>query len=235
MRSIFSILEKEKGFTLIEISIVLIILGIITNFSLSFFKTFHESRLLHETQTKQHMLLRVLAHYKKKNGYLPCPATPELQGNSNPSCPGITTGIIPYQTLGLSKKDVFDAYHHYFTYGLATPQDSPRKGPRHPPSISMEQKFKIISYTSSERAPESRTADILLLSHGKNGHGAYMENGTRLVSIGKVGPYEHVNADETLTFIDFPISLQESLYHDDILIAESIENVEAKYGGSFPT
>ncbi len=230
MRPLFSGLKNKRGFTLIEMTIVLMIVGIISSVSISFLGHFRLTTDIKETRKKQQILMAILAHYKKKYGHLPCPGTPYLKGKSRISCPGITLGIIPYIDLGLSRKDAMDAYSHYFTYGLANPEITKPRGPRHLPQISVAPHFEILTYAQIDHPPEERFADVVILSHGKNGHGAYLENGGRLQSKGPVGRHEYVNADDSPRLIDFPISHTGPHYHDDLLVAESLENMEPKYG-----
>lgn len=230
MCSLFSDLKNTRGFSLVEMAIVLLILGVVSSVSLSFLGNLRSTTNLKETLKKQKILMTILARHKKKYGHFPCPGRPDSQGKSRSNCPGMTLGIIPYADLGLSRQDAMDGYHHYFTYGLANPGALQPRGPRYPPSSIPLQRFEILTYTPIDQSPERRFADVILLSHGKNRYGAYQENGQRLPSRGVIGPHEYVNADDTPIFVDHPISHVDYTYHDDLLVAEALENIEAKYG-----
>lgn len=229
MYSLFPSLKKHRGFSLIEMAIVLMILGLIGSASLSFLGHLCKTKPIKETQKKQKILMAILAQHKKQYGYLPCPTIPGTKGKNKASCPGATLGIVPYGELGLGKEDAMDAYHRYFTYGIVSRETNQPRGPRNAPSPKLTKQFEIVAFSSTNPVPETRTADVILLSHGKNGHGAYLENGEKLCSLEIVGRHEHMNANDSLTFVDHPTSFTDHTYHDDQLLAETQDTIEIKY------
>jgi len=110
--------NKQMGFTLIEISLTLILLGILLVAGLSISGTF--KKVAKATQAKQQMasIKSALKAYLTVNQFLPCPDTngdgvqdTKIQG-------GVTvcksrSGTLPYQTLEI---EATDPWHNPFYY-----------------------------------------------------------------------------------------------------------------------
>lgn len=114
---VFSI--KLKGFSLIEISISLLILGIISSISISQFATVKRIQAEINTRSNIDYILKALgAYYISTGGLLPAPANPnspitgkQITGNEN-------FGIIPYKSLGIMEKYAKDGYGNWLLYKL---------------------------------------------------------------------------------------------------------------------
>lgn len=118
---------KQSGFTLIEMSIVVLILGLITGAFFTFLKQKREQDAYKITVERQQKIATALSEYAQLRYRLPCPGRPnppggsEVLGDPRPpanSCTGISSrmGIVPFRALGLSIDDALDGYGNPFTY-----------------------------------------------------------------------------------------------------------------------
>jgi prepilin-type N-terminal cleavage/methylation domain-containing protein len=65
---------QERGFTLIEVALGLVIIGLIIAGSLNGFKVYSARKAIVENQEIQTKIVRALYNFMKQNGRLPCPA-----------------------------------------------------------------------------------------------------------------------------------------------------------------
>jgi prepilin-type N-terminal cleavage/methylation domain-containing protein len=116
--------SQESGFSIIELSIVLVIIGIIASMGIPCLLEGMRVSKRTQTQEKQKQILTVLANYVLNHQKLPCPGDPGDHsahfGEARLQCtsPQQAIGIIPFKTLGLSENYAKDAYQHYFTYAM---------------------------------------------------------------------------------------------------------------------
>jgi prepilin-type N-terminal cleavage/methylation domain-containing protein len=119
---------RSKGFTLIEIAIVLVVVGLLLSGGLVAVSGYIGRQKEQETwkiieRTKTALLAHVVA-----NGCLPCPAT--LAGNGVEDatsaggairCDGTcntTDGFLPYVTLGISEEETLDPWYRPLRYAI---------------------------------------------------------------------------------------------------------------------
>lgn len=116
--------NNEAGFSLLEISIVLIILGIMGSLLLPGWMAQHQNQKNHLTRTHQERVFHALAVYVQLYGRLPCPADPaqkgEQRGMARARCADAASaqGWVPFRTLGLSETYAKDGGRHFFTYAV---------------------------------------------------------------------------------------------------------------------
>lgn len=100
---------NRSGFTLIEMAIVLVIVGLLLNGGLMVLSTQQEIRRIDETMTLLNEAREALLGYALINGRLPCPASAVSNGFESPAGGGVCTnpfnGFLPAVTLGLSGVD----------------------------------------------------------------------------------------------------------------------------------
>jgi prepilin-type N-terminal cleavage/methylation domain-containing protein len=133
LRTAFSA-RTRRGFTLIEIAIVLVVIGLLLSGGLLATSPILQSARLNETKQKMATVEAALLGYVIANGCLPCPAvrgaatTGQAQfgattytNNCNTGiCVGTTAGVglVPWVTLGIAENDATDAWNQRFTYAV---------------------------------------------------------------------------------------------------------------------
>ena len=95
-----------KGFTLVEMSIVLVILGVLLSGLITPFSTQLDASKRKGAETQLQDVHEALLGFSANNGRLPCPATVASNGLSAPNFATATcttnTGFVPVNTLGLN-------------------------------------------------------------------------------------------------------------------------------------
>lgn len=117
MKKFFS---RTSGVTLIEVAIVLGILGILGGLSLPLLTKQMALKRHLQVKENQEKILTALAVYLIQNGRLPCPAEDEGQGKAAKRCDQLkqAVGGVPFETLGLSKADVYDHQKQVLMYAV---------------------------------------------------------------------------------------------------------------------
>lgn len=115
--------KTQTGFTLVELSIVLMIVGLITGSVFAFMKQDAQHRNYQETVDRQQTIAAAMTEHVQRTGVLPCPAesdptAPDLLGQAPVTCntSAERTGIVPFRDLGLQQDDIIDGYGNPFTY-----------------------------------------------------------------------------------------------------------------------
>ncbi len=132
----------EKGFTLVELAVVLIIIGFILSGALALLKPYLDSVRRNSTQEKLQNISLLLADFAQHHGRLPCPASPNEAVTTEPfgaprgsgsngqavdsTCGGTITnvlgnfvGIVPFRALAIDRDAAKDAYGRYITYAVS--------------------------------------------------------------------------------------------------------------------
>lgn len=184
----------RSAFSLVEMAIVLAVIGIIVSTMLPSMQM--EGRFERVTKTLGRMdrIEAALEAYKAVNGVLPCPAAVNLQptdsgfgvaathnGASPGSCisggapdavdekttsPAVSFGAVPVRTLGLAEEDAFDGYTRLFSYHVSLPS-------------VFDGSAGVIQVQDAAGSVETTIAAYAIVSHGQNGHGAYLRGGKR--------------------------------------------------------
>ena len=96
-------MNRQNGFTLVELSIVILIMGLIIGGLAMPLSTQLENGRIRETRDQLAEMEAALQGFAIVNGHLPCPAVPGSNGLSATLAGGCVTqhGFIPASTLGL--------------------------------------------------------------------------------------------------------------------------------------
>ncbi len=116
------------GFSLTELSVVLVIIALLAGYFFSTGTQFIDIGKRKETETKLKAIEEAIAGYVAVNGRLPCPADGSL-ASSDPSAGhehggvgGCTDnqqrGVVPWIPLGLSEANASDAWNRRITYRI---------------------------------------------------------------------------------------------------------------------
>lgn len=180
--------NNSKGFTLLELSIVLAIMGILTiGFVQGNIMLIRKNRIS-GTETKLDLIEKALMTHLLLNGNLPCPANINALegatdfGDEQITCSGtgITAGLdtnfvaggVPTATLNLSDDIMQDQWGNKFTYYVNINHTQAGGGFRSQDPTANS----ITIYTENTSNTLSTRAIYSIVSHGENGLGAYGYN-----------------------------------------------------------
>jgi prepilin-type N-terminal cleavage/methylation domain-containing protein len=135
--------EPEKGFSLLEVSIALLIIGIMTVAAIRLYDAASKQQRLEETQRRMEVVVKALAEFVETSNRIPCPADPRVNDASfgwewgvteaqlrvvaqRPigACDPVATpesreGLVPFQTLNIPFEMTKDGWGNYFTYAVS--------------------------------------------------------------------------------------------------------------------
>ncbi len=219
---------KISGFSLIEIAIVLIIIGLIGGMTLPSLKAMLDWQKTAITAQNQEKILYALASYAIRNKSLPYAASPLNSQEKPHEIIRRRRGIVPYAALDLPEGIAKDGYHRWFTYVVddyytVIPKTGPHMLTQQPISRLCEKQIHLNPLTI--KGIQGNIA-VVLISHGPQGRGAYPNP---LESEG-LGNDERQNATSDTEIIDRPISQdpQNPFSHKVVWVTAS--NLLALYG-----
>ena len=228
--------RQRLGFTLLELAVVLVLLSLLIGFGVNIGQNAVKSTSRLAMLEKMALIKQSLDDYAARNGYLPCPADPQLlpsdtlygaesRGGAGAGCvdtgaSGVTTqgnawhGMLPVQNLGLDASYSVDAWGNKLTYAVSTNHvglnAAAALGAGYHSYTYREGTLIINSNTIAAPVTLSTTstgapgqgATYVVVSHGKNGRGAYAMNATT-IAIACSGSIEAENCDRSnATFFD---------------------------------
>ena len=97
--------KTQKGFTLIEVATVLLIVGILLGYTVALFPRQQELKQYRAVDAEMDRIMEALVGFAQVNGRLPCPSNPASGGNEAPGGGAECThfgGFVPVNTLGLT-------------------------------------------------------------------------------------------------------------------------------------
>ncbi len=190
----------QSGFTLIEMAIVLMIVGLLLGGILVPLSAQMDQRNNSDTQKSLSEIKEAIIGYALANGRLPCPATATIPtGQTNAGIALTTgsgstlacsnaTGVLPWATLGVSETDAWgNRYTYRVMSDFADGVGSTTYGGCSPSPIPMLATFGLCSVgnlnvlsAASGGVTIAASVPAVIISHGKNGAGAYTPQGTQL-------------------------------------------------------
>jgi len=194
--------RPARGFSLVEMAVVLVIVGLMVGGMLAPLSAQIEQRRVNETQKALDDAKEALVGFALLNGYLPCPAvspTNGLEDRSGHLCTDDKRqGYLPWATLGLPK---LDSWNHLYRYSV-TPAFTNSAG------FFTLRTARDISIATRDGAGALQAAtaqnDIpaVIMSHGKNGAGATSDAGILVANTSASNVDEQANATgDGTTFI----------------------------------
>ena len=192
-------LTHSRGFSLIEMAIVLLIMGLLLGGGLALLGPQIESQKIKDTQRILEDAKEALIGFAMANGRLPCPApagaasgaalaglepTPVIAAG----CTNLA-GVLPWATLGVNETD---GWGNRFTYRVAKQFTPTIPLASFPPGVCtavplpLKAAFALCSrgdmtvFSTGGGATLANTVPVIVISHGKNGNGAYNTQGNQL-------------------------------------------------------
>lgn len=117
----------QRGFTLVEMAIVLIIVALLSGGMMMSLMAQQDTAAVSETQRRLNEARDALLGYAAANGRLPCPAAPAATGVETPlgggTCSNAWNGFLPAVTLGLTPTNeagyAIDAWGNPIRYAVS--------------------------------------------------------------------------------------------------------------------
>lgn len=191
---------NDKGFTLVEMTIVVVLMGILMTLGMAVFDAQLSNAASSGTRKNQEILKDALIAYLRDNKRLPCPETSALggmaptgqetrqsAGDPTTSCASFW-GTVPYTTLGLTRDIAIDGFGNLFTYFVSSAQSTAepdwtltqKSGLPFVPGFSVGNPGRFgITDNGVATTLSANLAVVAVVSHGQNGLGAYTIKGTR--------------------------------------------------------
>ncbi len=196
--------SRSRGFTLVEMAMVLMIIGLLLGGLVPTISSQMEQQQTRETRKQLDEIQQALVGYAIINGRLPCPANPTIAtGQSTAGAEAVTgtacstvannaaVGVLPWATLGVNETD---AWGNRFTYRVtaifADEVSTDTFGGSCPSGTTATlSSFALCSsgnldVQSSASGGTSIAINVpaVVISHGKNGGGAYTQQGTQVTN-----------------------------------------------------
>lgn len=140
------LLPNEGGFTLIELSVVVVIIAMVLTMGLTALNAQLISASYMETKKRQGLIKEALIAYLGANKRLPCPDVPnntdgttdasQVTGRedrnggvagacTDPDGDGVAFGVVPYQSLGLGRDAALDGWGNFMSYRISVANPAP--------------------------------------------------------------------------------------------------------------
>lgn len=192
---------KNKGFTLVEMTVVIVIIGLMLGGLLIPLSGQMDQRNYSKAQSDMSEIREALIGYGIANGYLPCPAISSSNGSEDRTGTTCTSnkraGFLPWAELGLPK---LDSWGHIYRYSV----DPDYSNSGNKISLSEEGDITIWSRDSAGaliKLTNDPAIPAVVVSFGKNGRHGFNDDGTQLTDTSATNVDEDTNSSGTTTFI----------------------------------
>lgn len=191
--------HHSRGFTLIELAMVLALVGLVLGIFLQAYKIYQQERKATYDRIAQEKITRSMAEYLQVNGHLPCPARSEAIYSNNDfgraqacsSSTPIAIGAVPVVDLNLPLDMMADAYGNKMTYAVTTARTDAATYPVATDAV-------IIEHDDGA----TKNVPFVIVSHGVDAKGAYSLNGSTIgIPCGSTAR-DSKNCDDDTVFAD---------------------------------
>jgi prepilin-type N-terminal cleavage/methylation domain-containing protein len=202
----------NTGFTLLEMAVVLLIVGLLLSGLLPTLSAQAEQQRIADTRKQMNEIRDALLGFAVSKGRLPCPADGTLTSENNAGMEltagsGVAMvcssnrGVVPWVTLGVNETD---AWGRRYSYRITSTFADGEDGTGSNCAVSSGVSFQLCSlgnltvYKTSGGAKVSDNLPAVIVSHGQNGLGAYTPQGNQIN--GSIAD-ESENADNNNSFV----------------------------------
>lgn len=245
--------QKLAAYSLVEVAIALIIIGIISGSGLLLLSTknIHQKNTI--TQKRQEQISKALAGYALRYDRLPYAANPSARSDSFGKEARLNVGIVPFKELWLPEEMARDGYGRFLTYKVGSPapvDDADPEGQSYCNEV-YERQILLRERTSegdlrpyarhpsdSDLEDEDESSSNLdqiafvLISHGEKGYGAFEGSPGRVHKNLRTphGEDEAINSSDELEAVIAPPSGVGSQQYDDIVYFQTRGNLMSLHG-----
>lgn len=171
--------RPQCGFTVLEMSLILMAVGFLVGTYLSFYRPGNIAQASAETRQKIERVLDAISNYAMQNNRLPCPgdtsSDDRYRGREGACSDPVSYGIVPYKALGLSQEDAIDGFGFYMTYvvfrdataGSGATRADQLSGPASHFCGALTSPLIVNNNGINEQA------FVAVISHGVDGRGSY--------------------------------------------------------------
>lgn len=190
--------KPNHGFTLVEMAIVLVIVGLLISAFLAPLSAQQDLKDYNETQKNLDEIKESLIGYAISHGHFPCPAISASNGaedRTGSSCTGAKrVGHLPWAELGVAK---LDSWNHIYRYSVTLAYaDSSSKISLLP--ILTPRDISIQTRDSSgniQNVSNANDIPVTIMSMGKNGIWGFADDGTQLADSSASNTDEDTNGN----------------------------------------
>ncbi len=236
MRKVHGCCKSEGGFSLLELAVVMIIIGVLTVPILQGYKIYQEEKKKGDTLGAQLDVSTAASNYWGVQKHYPCPSDRSIpfgeagHGVSNCAlvmalgpnscspndgvCKAVQGGLevfiggVPYSTMGIPYYETLDGWGRGLTYAVT--------GALADPAIPFDANDGAIQITNENGLLSDTLYHGVLVSHGPNGAGSFNMNGIQQPCVMTYAEAE--NCDNDGLFMNALISLGENNnYFDDLV------------------
>jgi prepilin-type N-terminal cleavage/methylation domain-containing protein len=209
---------RARGFSLVELSIVVLVIGIVLTMGIGAWTANLENQAHAATAQRQAAIKEALTGYLRRNSRLPCPDTnftaPDgVEDRTTASDPttacSAAFGILPYTTLGLARDAARDGWGNFLSYHVSNTNvtaatngnwsantDWTRRAWFRPGNTGL---ITVNERNGATVTPIATGVVAVVVSHGRNGFGAYTVGGTRN-TLPTAGSDEESNTNADTTY-----------------------------------
>jgi prepilin-type N-terminal cleavage/methylation domain-containing protein len=211
-------IDQQKGFSLLEMAIVLVIVGLLMAGLIPSITGQVEQQHRSETRKQLDDIQQALIGFAISNGRLPCPADgtiPTVAGLGNSAgqekancAAGANGGVLPWVTLGINETDAWGRRFTYrvtpdfadaintTTYAGCTPIPAPTQS-----TFALCSSGNLSIGLTAGATNVANNIPAIIVSHGTDGLGAYMPSGQQVQPIPAANTDQGDNVDNDNNFV----------------------------------
>lgn len=247
----------QAGFSLLEVSVVLVIIGLILGPAAAMYHHYLIKKDWEETEGELYDISTALGNFRAVYGRYPCPSPTSagpgdaLYGFEDCSAPSTGTcsgglcahenpitneivliGSLPYKNINVLEQGNYDPNHNRYTYAVTLDQTDNIGFSMDGGGISI---VDNVDPTISLMSPAG-TAHFIVISHGKNGIGATSRSGILTSACSNGSAEEQLNCDNDSEFAaggyNSNVFDDRSVYFSEVEPSEWQYSAETGYGDS---